>query len=117
MSGRGLSADDLVEAREQGSKKGLYTRLNSHASGRRSGDQFCDVCDRLVLKVLTSAQIHQVYNGKESLDRLTREYIHSYLSYRFIKTLDGQEAARIGARGREGALDVGQPLLNPDRSA
>jgi hypothetical protein len=51
MSGRAMTAEDL-EVSEGGRvvAKGLWTRLNSHASGRRSGDQFCVyVGDRFVV--------------------------------------------------------------------
>ena len=46
MSGRGITA----ETSRRNTPQGIYTRLQSHASGRRSGDQFCVyVADRLVL--------------------------------------------------------------------
>ena len=37
MSGRGIT----VETSRRNTPQGIYTRLQSHASGRRSGDQFC----------------------------------------------------------------------------
>jgi hypothetical protein len=37
MSGRGMTSDTAYRNKPQG----IYTRLKSHASGRRSGDQFC----------------------------------------------------------------------------
>ena len=41
-----------------GMSKGLWGRLDSHASGRRSGDQFCIyICDRFVLGQLTNQDI------------------------------------------------------------
>lgn len=47
--------------------------LNSHAMGRRSGDQFCVyVCGRFVVPRLTSAQQAEVGDGRLSLDALTR---------------------------------------------
>ena len=47
MAGSGLSAKDLDAPDKPVRARGLWTRLNSHASGRRSGDQFCSyVCDR-----------------------------------------------------------------------
>jgi hypothetical protein len=50
MSGRGMTA----ETRRRNTPQGTYTRLQSHASGRRSGDQFCVyVADRLVLPTLS----------------------------------------------------------------
>jgi hypothetical protein len=58
MSGRALTAADLeVSAGGRVVAKGLWTRLNAHASGRRSGDQFCVyVCDRFVVPALIPSQ-------------------------------------------------------------
>src|SRR4051794_8737394 len=58
MGGRGLSADMIRDATVTGRKgSGLLGRLMSHASGRRSGDQFCIyVCDLLILPTLTPEQ-------------------------------------------------------------
>jgi hypothetical protein len=55
MSGRAMTAEDLeVSPNGRVVAKGLWTRLNAHASGRRSGDQFCVyVCDRFVVPALT----------------------------------------------------------------
>jgi hypothetical protein len=55
MSGRAMTAEDL-EVSDGGRvvAKGLWTRLNAHASGRRSGDQFCVyVNDRFVVPELS----------------------------------------------------------------
>jgi hypothetical protein len=50
MSGRGITAETV----RRNSPLGIYTRLHSHASGRRSADQFCVyVADRLVLPTLS----------------------------------------------------------------
>src|SRR3954451_17903342 len=49
MAGRGL-VDDPAAGTTLRTGFGPWGRLTSHASGRRSGDQFCVyVCDRLVL--------------------------------------------------------------------
>jgi hypothetical protein len=51
MSGRGIT----TETSRRNTPQGIYTRLQSHASGRRSGDQFCVyVADRLVLPSFVS---------------------------------------------------------------
>lgn len=117
MSGRSLSEDAIRAHRAaQASGKGLFSRLNSHASGRRSGDQFCIyVCDRLVLPNLNTEQIAQIAAGELSLDRLTRQYIHEHLSYRFVETINGAAARELEAAVRRGALVAGQPFLNPLR--
>jgi hypothetical protein len=86
----------------------------SHASGRRSGDQFCIyVCDRLVLPVLTPAQIREVGSGKLSLDDETKTYIKSHLTFRFIEAASGKKASAIEREIQAGALEVGRPFLNP----
>src|SRR4029077_17708666 len=54
MSGRGIT----TETSRRNTPQGIYTRLQSHASGRRSGDQFCVyVADRLVLPALSPDDI------------------------------------------------------------
>jgi hypothetical protein len=89
-------------------------RLASHASGRRSGDQFCVyVFDRLVLPMLSRQQIQEAARGQLSLDDLTRQLIRQSFSYRF--TLLGDAAmARTVERDiqRDGLFDH-PPLLNP----
>jgi hypothetical protein len=70
MSGRGARAEDFVAS--QGQAKGLWTRLGSHASGRRSGDQFnVYICDRFVVPALTPSQQRDIGEGKILLDRMT----------------------------------------------
>ena len=41
MSGRNINESNIQILEDQGKKIGLITRLESHASGMRSGDQFC----------------------------------------------------------------------------
>src|SRR5689334_11504760 len=56
MSGRSIKADTTAPGRAYG----IYTRLHSHASGRRSGDQFCVyVADRLVLPTLSAEDMER----------------------------------------------------------
>jgi hypothetical protein len=53
--------------------QGIYTRLLSHASGRRSGDQFCVyVADRLVLPTLSPENIAAIASGRQRCSRLNR---------------------------------------------
>ena len=66
MSGRGAQREDFISEPDGVPRhaKGLRTRLNSHASGRRSGDQFnVYVCDRFVVPILTRQQQHDVGAG------------------------------------------------------
>jgi hypothetical protein len=63
---------------------GLASRLRSHASGRRSGDQFCVyVADHYVMPDLTRQQIEAIRDGELSMDLLVRDCIHTRFAYRF----------------------------------
>ena len=67
MSGR------QIEKNLHKSRYGLYNRLQAHASGRLSGDQFCVyVANRLVIPNLTQEQLGQFRDGDINLDMLTR---------------------------------------------
>jgi hypothetical protein len=110
MSGRSIEAGTAASDRPLG----LFTRLKSHADGRRSGDQFCVyVGDRLVLPTLTETQIADIAAGRVSLDRLIRDFIHNNLAYRFVILPSGIEARALEMLIRSGALHAGMPLLNP----
>jgi hypothetical protein len=113
MSGRGRSRQELANAESSGRKVGLWTRLNSHASGRRSGDQFCVyVADRLVLPTLTAAQIDSIAAGEIRMDDLVRAIVRDHMSFRFAITTDGESASALERELREGALGT-KPFLNP----
>jgi hypothetical protein len=87
--------------------------LAFHASGRRSGDQFCVyVADRLVLPRLSPSGIQEIADGRASMDAAVRGFIHEYLGYRFVLVEDGTTARRLEALVRAGALGE-LPLLNP----
>ena len=108
MAGRSLTPDTIASYRTDPLRRtGLASRLSSHASGRRSGDQFCVyVCDRLVLPTLTRRQISEIAHGRLSLDSLVRQYIHDRLSYRLTETYRQADRAghtRRSTRGRETA--------------
>jgi hypothetical protein len=69
--------------------QGIYTRLQSHASGRRSGDQFCVyVADRLVLPTLSQEDIGAIVAGRHQMDAFVHRYIHENPSYRFVMVPD-----------------------------
>ena len=48
-----------------------------------------------------------------SLDSLTRQDIHKHLSYRFVEAASRNEALKLEAEVRQGALPQGMPRLNP----
>jgi hypothetical protein len=80
MAGHGLSLDDL-KARQESA--GLFTRLASHASGRRSGAPFCvSVCDRLGLPALSHKEREATAVARLPLDLLTRDDVHWRFSFR-----------------------------------
>ncbi len=93
--------------------RGPWGRLNSHASGRRSGDQFCIyICDRLVLPSLHN-RLPDVAEGTLSLDQATKEFIRERLSFRVRAVLSPSEAFNLERALQRGEADIGKPLLNP----
>ena len=88
-------------------------RACSHASGRRSGDQFCVyVCDRLVLPTVRD-RIDDIAAGNFPLDGATRQYVRTELGFRMVQVADGREALQIERLIQRGVLAAGRPLLNP----
>ena len=72
MSGRGAQREDFISGHDDTPRQanGLWTRLGSHASGRRSGDQFnVYVCDRFVVPGLTTEQQHHDQRRRSSSTR------------------------------------------------
>jgi len=113
MSGRGARVEDFTIG-TGGKAVGLWTRLNSHASGRRSGDQFnVYICDRFIVPALTRDQQQAIASGQLLLDHLTRDFIRQSLTYRYLVCRDGAEALEIERHVRAGQLPVGHPYLNP----
>ena len=75
---------------------GLASRLRSHASGRRSGDQFCVyVADHYVMRNLTRQQIEAIRDGGLSMDLLVRDWINKHFAYRFAAAATYGEAMAI----------------------
>jgi hypothetical protein len=116
MSGRGAQREDFVSSPEDTPRaaKGLWTRLNSHASGRRSGDQFnVYVSDRFVVPGLTTDRQQQIGVGQLLLDQMTRQFIHDQLTYRYALLVDGAQALALEREIRAGRMEAGRPFLNP----
>ena len=112
MSGRGIT----TETSRRNTPQGIYTRLQSHAGGRRSGDQFCVyVADRLVLPALSQDDITAIASGRHQMDAFVRRYIHENLIYRFALLPDGAAAYAVEAAIKSGGWEYGRPLLNPGR--
>jgi hypothetical protein len=109
----GMSGRELAKAADK-DRYGLVTRLQSHASGRLSGDQFCVyVANRLVIPSLKAEQLAEFATGSMNLDRLTKAYIHERLEYQFAIVRSSSEAFALEKQCREGAVFGAKPLLNP----
>ena len=99
MSGRGIENLDLASKK----RYGLVTRLDSHASGRLSGDQFCVyVANRIVIPQLVPEQLEKFSSGALTLDILTKEYIRSRLEYQYANVGTSAEAFDLERRCRSG---------------
>jgi hypothetical protein len=110
MSGRGI--ETAIENRK--SRYGLITRLQSHASGRLSGDQFCVyVANRLVLPSLDASSLPLFAAGELKLDHLTKDYIHDHLDYQYVLFDTSKEAYSVEDQARRGEIFGSKPLLNP----
>ena len=106
MSGRGITAETV----RRNSPLGIYTRLHSHASGRRSGDQFCVyVADRLVLPTLSQEDISAIGSGRHQMDAFVRRYIHENLCFRFVMLPDGAAAYIVESAIKNGDWEHGLP--------
>lgn len=115
MSGRGWTEADIAAKRKRGERgKGLVSRLSSHASGHRSGDQFCVyICDRYVLpRLCRDLDKLDKANLSQTIDDLTRAFIREHLSYAFTVVKDGKTALALEREIKQGALGV-KPVLNP----
>ena len=116
MAGHGKTATDLEIAAKKNKVTGMRDRLRSHASGLRSGDQFCIyVADFLVLPNLSIEDITAIHKREVRMDILVKEYIHQNLSYRYSLTDDGAQALALEKLIVNGAFG-NSPLLNPPKS-
>jgi hypothetical protein len=113
MSGRGAQVEDFTVGSD-GKAAGLWSRLNSHASGGRSGDKFnVYICDPFIVPALTRDQQQAIACGELLLDHMTRDFIRQNLGYRFLVCRDGTEAQEIERHVQAGQLPAGRPYLNP----
>ena len=106
MSGRGITAETV----RRNSPLVIYTRLHSHATGRRSGDQFCVyVVDRLVMPTLSQDDITAIGSGRHQMDAFVRRYIHENLCFRFVILPDGAAAYVVKSAIKNGELGTWPP--------
>ena len=111
----GMSGRRIEKALADGKQKyGLITRLNSHASGRLSGDQFCVyVANRLVLPSISPEDLPRFSTGELRLDSLTKQFIHDHLDYQYIIVSSSKEAYDVERLARLGEIFGVKPMLNP----
>lgn len=95
--------------------QGVFGRLRSHASGRRSGDQFAIyISDRFVVPYLSHVQRDALARGERLLDGRTRDYIRKHLTYRVALTDSGATARSLESSvRRDGLPRSGRPQINP----
>jgi hypothetical protein len=113
MAGRGVKAEDANDPQKVKKLKGLWGRLNQHASGKRSGDQFCVyVCDRFIVPALERPDLDLLAGGKLNLDERTGDYIRENYTFRLVEKPDDPSARALESEVRQGGLSV-EPLLKP----
>lgn len=78
---RGMSGREIDSKGKTSPKRyRLITGLNSHASGRLSGDQFCVcVANRFVIPSLMPEDLPLFEGGALTLDVQTKTFIHEHL--------------------------------------
>ena len=110
MSGREIDSKDMTTTK----KYGLVTRLNSHASGRLSGDQFClYVANRFVIPSLKAEELPLFASGALTLDACTKTFIHDHLDYAYALVETSADAYELERAARRGDVFDVQPYLNP----
>jgi len=112
----GMSGREIEKYKYSNSKKKyeLINRLNSHASGRLSGDQFCVyVANRIVIPSLEPELLEQFRDGTMNLDRLTKRYVHDRLEYQYALVESSAEAFAAENLCRNGTVFGVKPYLNP----
>ncbi len=111
MSGREIEKHTYTNSKK---KYGLINRLNSHASGRLSGDQFCVyVANRIIIPSLDSAILKQFKDATMNLDKLTKKYVHERLEYQYALVESSSEAFAAEKLCRDGTVFGVKPYLNP----
>ena len=96
------------------SQRNPRRRISQHSSGMRSRDQFCVyVQDFFVIPEIVKSEKYVPEKGL--LDKLTKEYIHKNLSYRFVVFQDENsiEIVRsLESKIKRGESSFGNPFLN-----
>lgn len=110
MSGREIDS----KGKDAPKKYGLVTSLNSHASGRLSGDQFCVyLANRFVIPSLKAEELPLFSSGSLTLDSRTRTFIRDHLDYAYALVETSAAAYELERAARLGDVFCTQPYLNP----
>ena len=110
MSGRSIKSESVPGPLPYG----LHTRLSSHFSGRRSGDQFCVyVADRLVLSDLTPANIEDISSGRHPMDVPFGPISMQVWDTGLRSSQPDKPPSKLKGRFRKGEWPHGKPFLNP----
>ena len=108
MAGAALNEQAIAKKVADKKRSGLADRLNSHASGYRSGDRFnIYIGDLYVLATLTAEDIAGVSAGKIPFDAFIKTFIRAELSYRYIvvpNTVVRELEGYIQTNGIDGVL-------------
>ena len=126
MSGKKLTSESIKEARDKISerkkagknvtmeqRKGLFKRLNSHASGRLSGDQFCVyVANRYIAPEISVKERKALKLGVLTFDDLAKKFIEAHFEYSFIETESGEKAMKLEKEILDGNTELQKPYLN-----
>jgi hypothetical protein len=87
MAGADLSQERIDFKMANNKISGLKSRLNSHSSGYRGGDQFnIYIGDIYVLSQLAQSDITAISKREISFDSSIKKYIGNNLSYRYLIT-------------------------------
>ncbi len=110
MSGREVEKAVVAERL----RYGLYNRLNSHASGRLSGDQFCVyLANRIIIPSLNHEDLVKFASGEFTLDYLTKRHIRDHYEYQYAVVESSRAAFQLERLCQSGEVFGVKPLLNP----
>lgn len=94
--------------------RGLWSRLQTHASGQRGSDQFAVyVADRIILPMLSREELDAVAAGTFSIDARVKSYVREHLAFRWVAPPDAETTRPIEVMLRRGQWEHGKPFLNP----
>jgi hypothetical protein len=113
-AGDNWTASEAARHRRAGAPRGLYPRLQAHASGKRRGNAFCiALWDRLLRLETTQNDRQTLGIDFPSPEAAIRVFLSDRCFYRFQVLDDAPLIRRVVIMIRRGCLSAGKPLLNP----